>query len=409
MDAHSGRRLICSVIAIAATLLAPASMLAHGDEPGWRSEAHQPEQESFLPYVMQVLEIARAQSGYAGEWYDAAEPSLTVYGKAEATAAFDAIAAEAPAGFRVTWSRSDYSMADLDALAESISREDIDVESVEYDYDGSGLVVNYAATEGKSAIAAWEKSQKQGSSRAVSPPVSWVPVAAGSVRPADTRNSDTAPFAGGLRIGSSAGGCTGGFPVTRSNGEVGIVTAWHCSDGAVGLSWKAQGSGAAVGKSSAARSRAWDVQFIKSSSGRIENKIFYGGYKTGSKKAIPSFAYLDQYLPAGTDIVVSGGYSGNQAGVITGLVNDLDYNGGGDQAGKKYYQVEAAGNNPIAGNGDSGSPVVTVDGGEAFPVGLFVAGSGPDIPCKGVPSSSTRTCSKVGYVTPMHKMYAVID
>ncbi|MFV0435234.1 MAG: hypothetical protein ACK5LO_14840 [Leucobacter sp.] len=384
-----------SVIAVT-SLLVLSSLPAHAvDVP---EEPREPANlRTRVIEAMGVLEVARTQANYSGEWFDAEDNTLTVYGvggpSEKLQRVFDA------SKLKVEWTEARYSAIELGALADELRVSGLAYEGIRYHPDGSGITVMRTAAE--------EKPVGQHAELLANPAIEWVE---GAIEPADTRTTDTAPFAGGIRIYSNYGGCSGGFPHERDNGDVGIITAWHCSDGAEGVTWKVTDSQATVGKTNSKKSKGWDVQFVKGAAGSIEGKLFSGNYVTSNKINLPQAFVLGGYLPIGMPVSVSGSYSGSQSGKITALT-ETSYLGGSAQAGKKYYEVTANAGKPLGGNGDSGSPAVEIDGSFVLPVGLYVArySGSYEVPCKGIPTSSSRKCATVGLVTPAHKMYDVVD
>ncbi len=340
---------------------------------------------------------------YAGEWLEESRRTLILYGTTDSPPGVVAEAlASAPYGFTVQWEKAAYSQRELTELASQIWQSGLDVEAVYYAYDGSGLTVSYVRGDretGVSGVVSALPTQRFGSA----PAVTWVPVEEGYVVPADTRTTDTAPFDGGSRIKHGSTGCSAGLSAERdSTGTIGMLTAWHCSDGAEDITWKVSGAGATLGETTSVKSKAWDAQFIKGSA-KFTSKIFSGASDTGSKRALAS-AYLVLPYAVVSTVTVSGSYSGNEAGRITALT-EVNYLGSA-QEGKKYYQVEAAVGDSMGGNGDSGSPTVDIlDNGSVIPVGLYVAGSSAQTTeCHGVASSSTRKCSRIGFVTPWYRI-----
>lgn len=363
-------------------------------------------------FIGELLLAAHDSSGYSGEWFDEDTRTLTFYWHGEVPESLVLQGQEGiPLGITVEWEQGEYSAVELSALASELWASDLDIESIEYASDGSGVTVSYIA-EPASRKAAGRKALKSASSEVPSRlagAITWSPVPATEVESADTRTTDTAPFDGGSRISNGTSSCSSGHTVQRdSTNTTGMLTAWHCSGGKNDVTWRVSGSGATLGKTTSLKSKGWDVQFIKGS-GPFTQSIFWGGSDTGSKKSFASgMFYLPAPHPIGSTVTVSGGLSGNQTGKIIAMA-EVDYLGSA-QNGKPYYKVQATADRALAGNGDSGSPTVEVlSNGKLFPVGLYVAlNTASAKPCQGVPDSSTRSCSRIGYVTPWYKIVDVL-
>jgi len=395
-------------VVLSVVILGAACDLARGATASLPLAAQEQPADTETAYVGMLLLAMQGESGYAGEWLDEDARTLTIYSTQGPSAAIQEILGKKPEGFRVSWAHASHSLSELSSAARQVWEAGVGAQLIEYAPDGSGITVSYSVEDqGNDSADAPDRLQRLADLDRL---ITWVPVEEDPVQPADTRTTDTSPFDGGSRIASVDGGCSAGFSAERTNGNRGMVTAWHCSEGETGVTWKVSGSGATIG-TSAASSKGWDAQFVRGAAGvSFTNKIFWGSYTTGSKISLPG-GYFVVPFAIGSNVTVSGGYSGNQAGKITGLAEG-HYLSGTAQNGKKYYEVTANGGHPLGGNGDSGSPVVHVEDGLATPVGIYVAlytNSAYVVPCQGVPASSTRKCSTVGLVSPWYRIIDALD
>lgn len=388
-----------------------------------------------------IVATAQDAPNYAGEWLDEQARTLVVYGVGEPGADLQTVmGAAGEVGLDVTWQPAEHSFAELESAGAAMIA-DGSATSIGYANDGSSLTATYDPTKttardrsraqrsadlvaDRTAARVGRRSARAGidvdvdTARSASSSgaaessdrstddgvaVAWEAVEGPVAVVADSRNNDTAPFDGGIRIvRPNGGGCSAGFPVNNAAGIAGMVTAAHCSSwGAVDVVWRSTGSGAIVGASRPRQTLPWDAQYLQRDASTYAKHVFIGDVNTTGKRVLANGP-----LPAiGALVRISGGYSGTQRGRITGrrTPNYSDTPAGVSMG--SFYEVQSTDLNvAIAGNGDSGSPVVQYyNGGLAAPVGIFsgfLTGSSYVRPCQGIPTGGGRSCSNTALVSP---------
>ncbi|AKB84121.1 hypothetical protein [Methanococcoides methylutens] len=176
----------------------------------------------------------------------------------------------------------------------------------------------------------------------------------------DTKDYDDSfnPFVGGIQIQAVKSGSTYaaslGFPVKKSNGNEGFVTAKHFAD-TVGLEiYQPTTNGNLVGTVTELAGHNADAAFIDvEDDSKVVPKIFLGSggeaYVRGYKSQAPTQDWV------GWRVYKTGQTTGVTGGNIAGIGVTLDSDG------YKYYNQVKATYTSLPG--DSGSPVYILDGG----------------------------------------------
>jgi len=358
------------------------------------SEVDSPLSVAELADVAVILDAAHADPKYGGEWLDEDGHALTVYVSGAPTEKL-ALAIKNAEHIKVGLETSPYTNAELTEAALSLAKADQRVQRVSIDPRGAGLSVAILATNGAEKSTAVAVLSKTVAAKYVT---TWTATPTPAADAADSRDSDTSPFAGGARVSAGSEGCSTGLPV-KKDGVERLLIARHCTGGTAGVQWKSYGSGAVVGKTTGANSVVWDSQLIGNKD--YEPKMFSGGWHSSTKRDIARVR--PSTIAIGTTINVSGGFSGGGSGKIMGT-DVISYSGANHGP---LYRIENSSGEPVGGNGDSGSPAVSNWDGFSEPAGIYVArstASGDIKPCNGSPSTSTRKCATVGWVSPWHSI-----
>lgn len=220
------------------------------------------------------------------------------------------------------------------------------------------------------------------------------------------RIDNTAGVAGGALMQGQGSACTTGFPIGRSDGAVGNLSADHCGSG-MGNDWMWGTSthlvGVTSGQAYTGPSSSTDLEMYVLG----DSSAAYIGW--GSHV---SWGYLpiNGYFAAavGYDICYSGAFSGSVClNEVTTTNQFVCY--GLSLSCYAVTRTEQASGSPAVGNGDSGGPAGLVttrpsDGRTGFyGTGIISGMTNASSTCAGEPSSSTRECSDVALFAPVEK------
>lgn len=347
-----------------------------------------------------VLEVARELPSFSSEQMDESSKSLTIYLSGEGSDDLQDRIKQSPDSVTIQVKQSEFRFADLRQGAAAIFKANPAVYEVGFNPDGSGLSV--ATTTPESAAQAQRATENSLADETSSMITDWTVTATNPVEPADSRRSDTKPFSASAAIESSSSNCSAGIPVKQGSTR-GILTAAHC--GGAGVTWKSPNSDATVGKGISPGTTNWDARILTGQT--YEGTMFHGGWTTSSKRDVARVT--PSTIAVGAKVRVSGGQSGTGSlGLITNM-SMVTYDGA---TRGPFYEVHSTDDGPLGGNGDSGSMVSRNWDGISEPAGLYVARSTATAtirPCDGSPTTSTRKCSTIGWVSPWKDIRAHLD
>ncbi|GGK01160.1 hypothetical protein GCM10010123_33920 [Pilimelia anulata] len=179
--------------------------------------------------------------------------------------------------------------------------------------------------------------------------------------------------------------CSSAFSLTVSSpaAEV-LLTAGHCGQG----HWYNDSSG--YGNTWSKEARSFDAMVL---SAKVDNQVWDGGwYGTGGqfqKKVKGALGTV-----AGAQLCPSGAPSGIRCGGRAGEVNvSIDLPGYGRTT--RNIQIDGTSGAVLAGNGDSGGPVFSLNGDGVDARGIIsgMATGSHEKPRAGEPGSASRKCS----------------
>ncbi|MDN5894050.1 MAG: S1 family peptidase [Nocardioides sp.] len=220
------------------------------------------------------------------------------------------------------------------------------------------------------------------------------------------RVDNTTGVAGGALMQGQGSACTTGFPIGRSDGAVGNLSADHCGSG-MGNDWTWGTSthlvGVTSGQAYTGPSSSTDLEMYVLG----DSSAAYIGW--GSHV---SWGYLpiNGYFAAavGYDICYSGAFSGSVClNEVTTTNQFVCY--GLSLPCYTVTRTEQASGSPAVGNGDSGGPAGLVttrpsDGRTGFyGTGIISGMTNASSTCAGEPSSATRECSDIALFAPVEK------
>lgn len=361
---------------------------------------------------------ALARSGFAGDRIDVAANAVTIYWHGALPDRVAAVVEEIRrAGTTVTIRQAAYTRQQLlderDRLAALGSVNGVAITAVMPRVDGNGVQVTLDAEAAAEADAA---RQAPGAASAterldarLTESVALDVTTGQPARPA-SRSDDAPPFSGGAYAqvhgsqGDLQGLCTTGLPVAGNDGASRyLLTAAHCA----GAEWR-DGGGDVIGPV-AARSPGLDAQLIRTDSGDTIYEgpsIADGG--TNEKRTVGGAAESH----VGDTVCEGGSLSGSICGFEV-TATDLTLTIAGFGSVTDMVMVEAPEHDTGIGNGDSGSPIYTIDAsGNADPLGTFSAYSGDQaewIDCPGTPSGNGRNCSWRWFYPDVNAQIADLD
>ncbi|MBK4347095.1 hypothetical protein [Lacisediminihabitans changchengi] len=217
---------------------------------------------------------------------------------------------------------------------------------------------------------------------------------AGAVTPTLRQRNDAPVFTGGLMTGQGYN-CTTGFPVIRSDGEYGNVSADHCGHALNGTwYWGYSGNAVHVGTTSGTAGGGSDFEIFRGTTDP-SGYTLVGPYNVSNQVA-PIVGYYASI--AGDQVCYNGSYSGTVCGndvVETSVYTCYE--------GLQCYWLTRTHNSvPAVGNGDSGGPVMgfaaAADGStEAYGTGIVSGIIDGTATCTGEPGgtgANDRKCSK---------------
>ncbi|MEO3978605.1 S1 family peptidase [Streptomyces sp. CAU 1734] len=310
--------------------------------------------EDVIPVVADRIFTLGADSGFARQETNYAKRSVKVLWKGEPPANVRAYAAEKPLGVRITLTKgAKYSRAEAEAartrvLNSPLSRS-MGVTWSELNKDGSGVTVGVASRARIAGARAEEVRETAG--------IPDVEIRTGvpAAEPL-SRQNDSPPWSGGIRLRHPQGLCTSGFSVLAGGGGR-LLSAGHCDTTGNGAITDGAGQSISPGGTAVARLGEIDSLLIdpSASPATIAN-IFRGGYNSNTKSNVKSWA---SNWP-GDSVCSSGASTGEHCGTV---YDDSDvYFIEGHYVG--VVQVAAPAGQIFGGQGDSGGPVFrTVSGG----------------------------------------------
>lgn len=214
------------------------------------------------------------------------------------------------------------------------------------------------------------------------------------------RQYRTQPFIGGALISTRNGGylstCSSGFSVVQDGvptSRTAMLTADHC--GTAGTEWKSgkytdspyYGTGQATSAGGA------DIRMLTG------DVLFYGANFVGSPTSNSAVWMKGYSVPlVGQSVCMNGSQSGTVCSntITDGPVslNAADASGTNHTYANSYRSVQIF-NQPAAGNGDSGGPVLRVVDNKPYATGIISAIQDGANDCTGNPSTPSRKCSAV--------------
>ena len=341
-------------------------------------------------YQDDLVAAASALPNYSGGAVDTVAHTLVLMGKGPPSAAVESLMAAAPPNVAVSWQQVSFSKSQLESAAAQLP-SDVAVWETRYAPDYSGITAIYRPTSAATRI------ELPSSIETV--PVTWIASSHPTIVPLDGRANGSAPFHGGSRIVRPNGfGCSTGTKVKKSNGDLVMLTAYHCnfvdgnldSGGVEGIPWSLAGDGTAIGMSGGLKSRLWDVQAIDGKT--YDKNVWVGGAINNS--TLNSVTIGAGSLMKNNLVTLSGGYSGSApTKVYDPDVDNVRYcfdnsNSFCDEhnnfVGVRDFDANG---DPIAGQGDSGGPALQSAGGTDWKfAGIIVYG---------VPGYQTETCNGI--------------
>ncbi|HEX5494371.1 MAG TPA: hypothetical protein VFX70_07350 [Mycobacteriales bacterium] len=324
------------------------------------------------------------KSGYAGVRINVPKQTVHLYWHGAVPAEVSALAARLNGPHRkVTIIAAPYTFGQLQAEADRIMTSDHGVVQVLINNDGTGLhaVVN-------EALGAVRPLSVQSTVATT--------VERGAQMDPMTRWDDIAPFWGGGVIADGIGDeCSAGFAAVQGGTVDGIVTASHCGPGA----WETPFSTPIGSVTDDAVAEQYDMEFITTSSAPF---VYMAGSDISGNGVgetnDPVSTVRVTPTPAGTMICTDGAFSGEICNAKSDGPMDYTLNGIATVFhGVFAHQINGTN---LSGNGDSGGPVISLQGSSVEAEGIISGGDpGFDVPCTGVPIM--RTCSSRGAYVPI--------
>jgi hypothetical protein len=307
-------------------------------------------------------------AGLAGVEVHAENRRVIVHYKGAVPAGLRQISAAMPARTAMTVRSAAHSRRELQAVALGVTSL-AEVASVAPSVDGSGLEVSLR----RGRVSTDSQTKVRGKAGGVV--VRYLPESDTALT---SRGNDSPPYWGGARWN----GCSNGFAI-RISGSTKMLSAGHC---AANGNTARDGGGDVMGTVSG-DSNAYDRLYINTSSG---GRIYDGGVGSGEFSK-PVVGAARSYV--GNWLCDSGAYSGARCGIqvkATNVTINVGYLIYGTVRAEKTDHTAAI------GNGDSGGPVFSLspDPNKVIAKGTNTAiDTSVAVPCTGVPTSSTRTCS----------------
>jgi hypothetical protein len=392
----------------------------HGDAPDGKV-VQLPTDESTISKEMNSalveLEYSNIGSAINSVSWSAGSGTYTVYAHGNQRALSKRISEILPAE---SWDLQEAKFSKAELLAESDrileERDSVTltgmITQIGPKYDGSGLNLGVSAGDSSRGVAADESTVE-----------SEYPVDVFQrepIAPTSSPLADASPYKAGAVIKSTQSdgvhSCTSAFIIgtTQTPEPVkSMLTADHCSGNGwkwtSGLYGNISATNAVLGYAEGQVQGGLDIERISSNGNPIPYAAMVPYVYVGNITQQNAYAAVLGYTATpvvGAGVCLSGAFSGRVCNNIVTAVDQtfceslfVCYNG--------QTSVQNPNGIAIAGNGDSGGPVITNIGGGAYATGIISAieSSGMDATCVGMPDSPTRKCAYGATFTPMSKFF----